>query len=444
MRKSLLILALLLAGCGGDGTGPPLPVEHVPEISNLKLEPSSVGHMAGNGQATVTAQLGFSDAGGDVATLCVVMPDGTRVDISKASSATGGTVSEQIAMSTNTVGTYTVEAWLVDEAGDASNHLSAQFDVVSNVHTSDWTRQLSGLPFALNDIVWNGSRFIAVGDGGMILSSRDGIDWVERDSGTEVELVAVASQGPFIVAVGHDAVVLRSTDSGTSWSVEHSGEPVRLAAVVITPSQIVVGGMHLEAGDAVMMRSLNGGDSWTAVDSLPQSGHFVTDLVYANNVFVAATDVFSPESDARVMVSSDGKAWNEIVLRNEAAASYVILHDGRKFIAAGSHQTVFTSPDGYNWTEVPTPVDRVDYLSAACDGSRLVLAGGIPWWYWLDERPSFERPVGLLSADCGDTWGMFNIDGYYESNGLAWGNGHFVSVGQSTPVSGRGSIYTSD
>lgn len=39
MRKSLLILALLLASCGGDGAGPSQCVHHVPDISNLKLTP---------------------------------------------------------------------------------------------------------------------------------------------------------------------------------------------------------------------------------------------------------------------------------------------------------------------------------------------------------------------------------------------------------------------
>ena len=53
MRRSLFILALLLAGCGGDGTGPTAPVQHVPEISNLKLAPSSVEYMTGDGQAAV-------------------------------------------------------------------------------------------------------------------------------------------------------------------------------------------------------------------------------------------------------------------------------------------------------------------------------------------------------------------------------------------------------
>jgi hypothetical protein len=58
--------------------------------------------------------------------------------------------------------------------------------------------------------------------------------------------------------------------------------------------------------------------------------------------------------------------------------------------------------------------------------------------------PDWERDVGLSSTDGGATWEVFNIDGYYESRGMAWGNRRFVSVGQSTPISGEGAIYTSN
>jgi len=446
MRKSVFILALLLAGCGGDGDGggPTPAVQHAPVISSLKLSPENVVYMAGGGEIEVSAEITFSDAGQDIQTLWVGMPDGTRLEFSEASSATTGTVSEQFAMSTKGVGTFTVEVWLVDRAGDTSNHLTATFEVVSDVVPTAWTKQLGGLPFELNDVLWTGSSFVAVGGDGKVLTSADGIGWMERSSRVGVELIAVASRESDVVAVGSDATVVLSTDGGATWSIKHTGKPVRLAAVAISPSQIVTGGMDLQTGDAFMMRSPDRGTTWRVIDTLPQSGHFITDLIHVNGLFVAGTDVFSSESDARVMVSADGQVWHEIILRDDVAALYEVLHDGQQFIAAGSDATVFASPDGYNWTELQTPVDRVDYLSAAWNGSRLVVAGGITWWYWWVGTPSFERPVGLSSTDGGATWEIFNIDGYYQSNGMAWGNGRFVSVGQATPASGGGAIYSSD
>jgi len=84
MRKSIFILALLLAGCGGDGdgAGPPPAVQHAPVISNLKLSPENVMYMAGSGEIEISAELTFSDAGKDIQTLWVGMPDGTGRDSS--------------------------------------------------------------------------------------------------------------------------------------------------------------------------------------------------------------------------------------------------------------------------------------------------------------------------------------------------------------------------
>ena len=453
MRKSLFVLALLLAACGGDGSGPAPndgggvvpPVQHVPQISELTLSPNSVVYMAGDGKVLVTAELTYFDVGKDIQTLWVEMPDGTRLDFAEASNVNQGTLSEQIALSTKTVGSFSVEVWLVDKAGDISNHLTAKFEVLSDVATTDWTR-VSGLPFVLSDVTWTGAQFVAVGYDGKILTSADGTSWVERTSGTDAGLSSVASYGSDIVAVGYDATVLLSTDGGVSWTLKHRGNRVRLAGVAMSSSQIVAGGMDLNTGEVFIIRSPDRGATWTAVDSWPRADHFVTDLTYANGLFVAGTYAYDNlwPSDARVMVSADGRTWNDITVKEDGDSIEAVWHADERFIASGSDSSIFVSADGYNWSEMQTPVDRVDYRSAAWNGHRLVIAGGITWWYWWIGTPPFERPVGLSSTDGGTTWEIFNIDGYYQSNGLAWGNGRFVSVGQASPISSEGAIYTSD
>ena len=47
------------------------------------------------------------------------------------------------------------------------------------------------------------------------------------------------------------------------------------------------------------------------------------------------------------------------------------------------------------------------------------------------------------TSDGGVTWEIFDIDGYNQTNGMAWGHGHFVSVGQASLVTAEGTIYTS-
>jgi hypothetical protein len=453
MRRQIFLVALVLSACGGsNGNGDafevaPESVQHVPQISNLTLSPSSASWLEGDGSVVVTVELTFRDVGLDLRALRLGIPGGTSILFSESFTTVTGTISEEFNMPTTQVGVSEVEIWLEDLAGNSSVHHVQDFVVTSDVQSSDreWTLQLSGLSFVLNDVAWTGTNFVAVGDSGVILTSPDGVDWAEQASGTDVDLNAVAADGTDVVAVGYDATVLLSIDDGQTWGIKHGLDRMRLAAVTMSASQIVAGGMNLNTGEPFMIRSLDRGAHWTVVDSLPETGHFVSDLLYANGMYIAGTDQFSWDGNTHVWVSVTGDVWHDVILRNTSSGIYTLLHDGTQFFAGGSDDHVFTSLDGYNWIELPTPVDRVSYLSSAWSGSEVLMAGGIDWFYWWGETvPDFERDIGLASIDGGLTWEVFNIDGYFVSNGMAWGNGRYVSVGQTTPIAEEGAIYTSD
>jgi hypothetical protein len=342
----------------------------------------------------------------------------------------GGSFIEDLTVSTASVGVFTLEFWLEDKAGDSSSHQTADFHVVGDAHSGDWTSRLSELPYVLNDVTWDGDVFIAVGDGGAILTSSDGIDWVPRESGTTAKLNAVAAFDSDIFVVG-DQTVLYSTDHGEHWSPVGNFIGRYLPAVVVTSSQVVVSGAVYDLAFPFISISEDRGNTW-------QTPVFWTasDLIYGDGIFIGLEDRWFDFLQTRVIVSADGKAWNEIIVSDEGVALNAIVHDGSQFIVAGNDSTVFSSFDGYNWTELQTPVMDVDYLSAAWSGSTVVLAGG--------PNLPLERPVGIASIDGGMTWDVFNIHGYFQSRGLAWGNGQFVSVGQTAPWSGEGAIFTSD
>jgi len=460
MRKYIFYLAFFLAGCvhNGDdgsadtGTGTP-PVAHVPEITELVLLPDTAAYMEGNGGIVVTAEITFRDAGSDLQGVGIRMPDGTTIEFDEPISTEIGTFSENLTMSTQTVGVTMFELWLVDQAGDSSVPITAQFHVVGDVQTNDWTNRLSGIPQALFDVVWNGSAFIAVGEDGAIFTSADGIDWVAIDSGTNAKLFAVAADGPYVVAVGFEleggpGIILQSTDHGASWTIKDRPDEAVLEAVAINSTQVVVGGNRWGWGTAITMISEDRGATWRTVDSWPDENMYMTDLVYRDGIFVASTNsVF--RAGLWVTVSSDGNVWSEIAVIDEGATLRTIIHDDSQFILSGSLGAVFTSPDGFNWTqaEIDTPVRDVFYTGAAWNGSKLVLAG--PWTCgYLGgscDSPFDPPPVGLSTTDGGVTWDVFNIDGDYESWGLAWGNGRFVSVGRKPPFFfSEGAIYTAE
>ena len=50
---------------------------------------------------------------------------------------------------------------------------------------SGWYRRDTGIPHIMNDVIWAGTQFLAVGNGGTIMTSPDGIEWTAQKSGTE-------------------------------------------------------------------------------------------------------------------------------------------------------------------------------------------------------------------------------------------------------------------
>jgi hypothetical protein len=96
--------------------------------------------------------------------------------------------------------------------------------------------------------------------------------------------------------------------------------------------------------------------------------------------------------------------------------------------------------DGLNWTQKQTPLLNFDFLSAATDGSKLILAGGFGSTFWGAYYLPSHSPAGIATTDGGLTWEFFGIDEGYLSRGMAFGNGRFVSVGR-TLSAGEGGTY---
>lgn len=69
----------------------------------------------------------------------------------------------------------------------------------------------------LRDVHWNGSRFMAVGDNGLIRTSVNGSTWFTRTSGTTENLTGITYKSPYWIAVGENNTVLRSTGTGVTW-----------------------------------------------------------------------------------------------------------------------------------------------------------------------------------------------------------------------------------
>ena len=294
---------------------------------------------------------------------------------------------------------------------------------------SDWTVRLT-VPLPLNDVVWDGQVFIAVGYGGTILTSVDGIDWVTREPVSEDVLTAVTVFGADTYAVGGSGILL-STDHGETWTV--LGRPYGFigTAVAANSSKIVALGTVPDLGIPLITVSEDSGNTWETWDVSWSTG----DIIYRDGLFVTP-------SGPGVRVSTDGKLWNEIVVDDVSTAlNEVIVHDDSQFFVVGGDGTVFSSFDSFNWTELSAPLSDAYFKGAAWNGTKLILAGGV--YSYQDRHDGTYRPIGISSSDGGTSWEIFGIDSSYVSHGIAWGNGRFVSVG-TLVLADEGAIYTTD
>lgn len=138
MKKLLgtIIVVMMFLGCnsGGGGSNPAAP-SHTPSISNLSYAPSSVFVGYGGGATTVYGTFDYIDTGGDISTLritssCGADITGPMVPASGANPTAGTATFVVTGISTTTSYSCTVQLWVIDGKGSASNKLSGTFSVI--------------------------------------------------------------------------------------------------------------------------------------------------------------------------------------------------------------------------------------------------------------------------------------------------------------------------
>jgi photosystem II stability/assembly factor-like uncharacterized protein len=155
------------------------------------------------------------------------------------------------------------------------------------------------------------------------------------------------SNNQSVIAGTSDGSLLRSTNGGDTWSVVHSGRAA-VTTVSFSPvaSGLVLAGTH--GGGALI--STNGGAAWSNATGL--EGRTVRVFAFAISLFVAGTD-------QGVYLSQDGVSWSRSSLVNhdidalavEAIHPPVRLVAGTNSQSSGGPLTLYQSTDGgAQWT----------------------------------------------------------------------------------------------
>ena len=198
-----------------------------------------------------------------------------------------------------------------------------------------WSAATNSTSELLLNVNGAGSNWVAVGDLGRILTSPDGATWTARTTPTNAMLRAVAYGGGVHVAGGASGVILRSTDGGTNWAVQASGTAETIQGL------LYAGGKFVAVGTTGLILTSPDGAAWTPRTS--GTTGWLLDAAYGNGLYLAVG------LSGVILTSSDGGTNWVSQTSGTAEHLYRAAYGNGQFVAAGTLGTILGSTNGTSW-----------------------------------------------------------------------------------------------
>jgi hypothetical protein len=266
---------------------------------------------------------------------------------------------------------------------------------ISTNNGASWSYISNTLSNSLNSIACGDDLFVTVGDNGTIGTSLDGASWTQQTSGTSNHLRAVRFLNGTFMTVGSGGTILVSTN-GTSWAARNSGTTFTLDGVAYGNGMFcAVGGTN--SNPNVTIRSVDG-LTWFSESSNNLS---LYDIVFGNGVFVV------PNIRGRIQTSANAIDWINQQIGNTDYLIGCTFAQGR-FIAVGGPfggggQKIVSSADGANWTVHPVTTLLSGRLEGVAYGNGYFVAVGQKGII-LQSDPVFDLESGERLSLGGIRW----------------------------------------
>jgi hypothetical protein len=244
-----------------------------------------------------------------------------------------------------------------------------------------WTGEFSGHPENLTGVARGSVNFVVVGNNlpispnfyGLILTSSDGVGWRVRNSATppSIKLNNVAYGAGTFVAVGNGGTIVTSSDEGTNWTAQTSGVIADLRGVSYITNSVT--NIFIVTGTSGTILTSSDGITWTVQTSGVVTALYCSCPTYAAGVYVVggAGGVFLTSPDAATWTAQASGITRDI---NSLA------YATNNFVAACSYGYILTSPAAITWTRQISPFgsdnssSRTYYTVVYANGS-FVMAG---------------------------------------------------------------------
>jgi hypothetical protein len=249
----------------------------------------------------------------------------------------------------------------------------------------NWNYCTVEIKTSLEDVVWTGTIFLAVGDSGKLATSTDGITWNVRKSDFAETFSHILYDNTIMVVYSSDSKTIISSSDGINWTKR---EP----ATVSTPLPVFSADKKLfifPANDTIFI-SQNGIQWYTVPQNVDIGGDAFKSVIYTGNKYYSVTG-----RDDSLLTSTDGIHWEKCsfngfdVEKKEGHLKMTSINwTGKEFFVVGIEDwgdtaIALSSLDGTAWNQIPLP--PACGLMDICMGDGLMVAVG--WAGQILTRP---------------------------------------------------------
>lgn len=280
-----------------------------------------------------------------------------------------------------------------------------------------WTRRSTGTVHSLEGLVHDGTRFVATGARGAVVTSTDGTMWTEVSSGQTSAFGRLAFGAGRYVTAGLNGGF--SSANLTSWTAISGTTFNQMFGVIYANNQFIVANNALALG----IKTSADGVTWANATVSGTAFQEVKGLAGGGGTFVIATSGFGVAP--KIFSSADAATWADSTPASFTAPESLAYGNGRFVLLTSSH--AWTSTDGVTWTATAYPsagyVTAVRYV-----GGKFLARGG-----------TLYVPIYRSSSD-GVTWtDIENSSGTSQAPGAIEAHGSVVIA-----VGGGGMILRGD
>jgi photosystem II stability/assembly factor-like uncharacterized protein len=280
-----------------------------------------------------------------------------------------------------------------------------------------------------------GNIFAGKWEGGVFLSTDNGISWTAVSNGLPTSTVhSLAASGGNIFAGTVSSGVFRSTDNGVSWTAVNNGlagySHIYINTIVINGSNIFAGTGPITVGanGGGVFLSTNNGEIWTPVNiGLSDSTIPINTLVMNGN------DIFAGTGGGGVLLSTDnGTSWTAVNSGlTDTDINSLNIRGSNIFAHTGSGVFLSTN-NGTNWNEANSGLTDLTTYSAV-SGSNIIAGGNSVFLSTNNGTSWTEIDFGLPP---GHTTGLIALDNkffigwmtYESSDVYCWTSGNIQPV----------------